>query len=182
MIGASTRRGNRSRRELLRWLEQSAANWQCDIRDCERRAATLSGTSKRELTRAIEVLKDRWRRLNQHVEELHGSSDNHLEGAWERVRRSHRALTGLGQRVCEQSLLSSDRSTRPRYFLSPAPGAGWQLKREGERNPLRQFDEKVSALAFSTRYVRQRAPSELFVRRQDGTFQQTRTYDAVARG
>lgn len=59
--------------------------------------------------------------------------------------------------------------------LVPAE-TGWQLRREGDDDPLERFPTKKSGLDAARRMAREQEPSRLVVHRLDGTIQNQFTY------
>lgn len=165
--------------EFVQRLESSVANWKSEIREYDAHLTELSGAVKSELRRALAELRLRWSEVKERVDELRSSGEETLDDARESALHRYRELVSIGQRVSEKILASSGHSAHTRYFLNPSPGGGWDLKKSGAPIPLRHFQDKRTALVYSSRYARRRAPSVLVVRRQDGTFQQTRTYGSV---
>ena len=64
------------------------------------------------------------------------------------------------------------------YHLTPGDG-DWKLQRAGGSRAIRRFDTKQEAMQFSTQHVKKNGGS-LKVHKQDGTFQEERTYPRSA--
>ncbi len=94
-----------------------------------------------------------------------------------------RDLVSAGQRFVEKVdavTPSDDSAQRTKYFFSPSPNGGWDLKKKGVKRSTKHFASKAEGLAYSRRYVRLQEPSQLVVRRQDGTIQRAHCYGRKA--
>ena len=52
----------------------------------------------------------------------------------------------------------------------------WQVKKTGNINALRNFDTKEPAIAYGVTMARNNMPSQLIIKRKDGTIEDERTY------
>lgn len=52
----------------------------------------------------------------------------------------------------------------------------WQVKKTGNAAALRNFDTKDSAIAYGVSIARKNEPSQLIIKRKDGTIEDERTY------
>lgn len=73
-------------------------------------------------------------------------------------------------------LTVGEQDSRTRYYLQKSPQGRWSLQKEGADAPAYFFATKKEALKASRRYVRDQSPSELVVRRTDGTFERIHQY------
>ncbi|MCA1727070.1 MAG: DUF2188 domain-containing protein, partial [Actinobacteria bacterium] len=62
---------------------------------------------------------------------------------------------------------------RKRYDVMP-DGNSWMIKLDGRT--VGAFDNKDDAIEFAAKEASQNEPSQVMVRRRDGTFQEERTY------
>lgn len=60
------------------------------------------------------------------------------------------------------------------YYLSP-DGDDWRFHKQGGERAIRRFDTKEQAMEFGIEYMREHGGS-LRIQKQDGTFQEERTY------
>ena len=52
----------------------------------------------------------------------------------------------------------------------------WQVKKTGNINALRNFDTKDPAISYGVTVARNNMPSQLIIKRKDGTIEDERTY------
>lgn len=52
----------------------------------------------------------------------------------------------------------------------------WQLKKEGNSIALRNFDRKQDAIDYGIQVARNNQPSQLIIKKKDGTIEEERTY------
>ena len=64
---------------------------------------------------------------------------------------------------------------RVSYHVVPAGGAGWHLKRQGEKN-FTSFETKEEAVKAGVREARTHEAGQLIIHTQDGRFEEERTY------
>jgi len=64
------------------------------------------------------------------------------------------------------------------YFLSP-DGDQWKLQKQDSKRAIKRFETKQEGMQESTQYVRDHGGS-LKIQKQDGTFQEERTYPRSA--
>ena len=146
---------------------------------------TLNGPAMRpeedrvDYDRAIDALSESWSSAQREFSRLQASGGEQFEALRLRFNGQLRRLGSLVQRVAE-TVESSAAEGRPggrsRYFLSPQPEGGWVLKMQGTGLGTKYFDTKTDAVRFSRRYVRGKQPSELVIRRSNGTFESIHRY------
>jgi len=66
-----------------------------------------------------------------------------------------------------------------KYFLKPY-GAKWVLSKEGNDTAVETFDNKEDAIKQSARFIEKDGEGSLIIMRQDGTFDEERTYPISA--
>ncbi len=66
--------------------------------------------------------------------------------------------------------------TRKRYFIDPNPNGGWDLSKQGAQRANKHFDTKQDALDYSRPFVRDKADSQLIIKKQNGVIQTEHTY------
>lgn len=66
-------------------------------------------------------------------------------------------------------------ANRKRYYVNPHPD-GWEVKREGAQRASRVTRTKAEAMDAGRELARGREPSQLRVRRRDGSFETEHTY------
>ena len=122
-----------------------------------------------ELRRASEVRMAELRALGEHRwSDLQARAES---GFWD--------LRSIIQRVSEgvrPMLHPGEETTKATYYLQKVPDGRWALVLKGADAPTLLFANKGEGLKAGRRYVRNRSPSELIVRRADGTFEKIHSY------
>ena len=133
-----------------------------DIKELGTKLDDLKKTSGKRLTELQHTGEQRWTEIQTRAE----------TGFWD--------LRALVQRVGEgvKPLLPGTQADKARYFLQKAPDGRWSWLLDGADAPTHYFANKSEGLKAARRYVRDRRPSELVVRRADGTFEHVHTYRA----
>lgn len=53
----------------------------------------------------------------------------------------------------------------------------WKVTKTGNERTLRYFNDKVSAINYGVEVAKNNAPSQLTIKRKDGTIEDERTYE-----
>ncbi|MDX1421640.1 MAG: DUF2188 domain-containing protein [Kiloniellales bacterium] len=93
-------------------------------------------------------------------------------GMWNLRAALQRTIDGA------QPFLAQGAEGTARYFVQRSDHGRWGVQRQGTSRAVKYFDRKTEAVQFGRRYVRRRAPSQLIVRRRDGTFETVHSYHA----
>lgn len=150
--------------ETGNYLEQLGEKLrQVEIGDFGGRLEELKKSGEQQFAQLMDSGEQRWTEIQTRAE----------SGFWD--------LRAVAQRIGEglRPLLRSGAETGiSRYYLQKAPDNRWSLVLEGAGAPSMRFANKHEGLKASRRYVRERRPSELVVRRADGTFEKVHSYPA----
>ena len=152
-------------RETGEYLEQLAEKLRhVELKDIGGRLEKVKKTSEARLAELMEDGEQRWSEIQSRAE----------SGFWD--------LRAVVQRVGEgvRPFLhgGGGAAGKSRYYLQKAPDGHWALILDGAGAPTMRFSTKREGLRASRRYVRDRRPSELVVRRVDGTFEKVHAYTA----
>ncbi|MEQ9488805.1 MAG: DUF2188 domain-containing protein [Alphaproteobacteria bacterium] len=113
------------------------------------------------------------------LSELRKGGEEHWSNLQARVETGFWDLRAMFQRISEgvQPVLDFGESTsKARYYFQKANDGRWALLLDKSDVPSMFFENKAEGLKTSRRYVREHRPSELVVRRADGTFQHVHNY------
>ncbi len=66
-------------------------------------------------------------------------------------------------------------SKRKIYDVSPDKGK-WKVKARAAKRAVGTFDTKQDAVGKATKVARNQSPSQVVIKKKDGTFQEERTY------
>ena len=132
-----------------------------DMKDVEDKIDDLRKTSEKKAAKLREESEKRWSEIQASVE----------SGLWD-IRA---AIQRVGEGV--DPILKAAAGGKTRYYLQKAKDGRWSLLKDGAKSPARLFDTKGEGVRVSRAYVRDRRPSELVIRRADGTFERVHSYD-----
>ncbi|MFO8008317.1 MAG: DUF2188 domain-containing protein [Candidatus Brocadiia bacterium] len=65
---------------------------------------------------------------------------------------------------------------RKRYYVNPRPDGKWEVKAEGASRASSVHDRKQDAVQQGRQIARRHRPSQLIIKKQDGTIQAEYTY------
>lgn len=151
-------------RETGEYLEQLAEKLRhVELKGIGGRLDKMKKTGEARLAEFMEGGEQRWSDIQSRAE----------SGFWD--------LRAVVQRIGEgvrPLLHAGTESAKSRYYLQKAPDGHWALILDGASAPTMRFSTKREGLRASRRYVRDRRPSELVVRRVDGTFEKVHAYTA----
>lgn len=124
------------------------------------------------------TLSETWDQAEAFLGRLKASGEEQwteLRGGLDLAVRELGTMTERARQSLDRAL-AEEGETIARYYLGPIDGNGWALKKEGVEQVTKHFASKREGLSFSRRYVRGQKPSELVVRRRDGTFETRHRY------
>ena len=149
-------------RETGEYLEQLGDKLrQIEPKDIGGRLEDMKKSGEARLAELLETGEQRWSEIQTRAE----------SGFWD--------LRAVVQRIGEgirPLLRGGCGSAKSRYYLQKAPDGHWALILDGAGAPTMRFSTKREGLKASRRYVRDRRPSELVVRRANGTFEKVHAY------
>lgn len=69
-------------------------------------------------------------------------------------------------------------ATRSKYWVVwNDDSEQWQVKRTGNDTAIKNFDNKELAVSFGVDIAKRNKPSQLIIKRKDGTIEDERTYE-----
>ncbi|MEQ8665068.1 MAG: DUF2188 domain-containing protein [Rhodospirillales bacterium] len=168
--------------------KDSDTDWNLVVSELQTRAREV-GDYVEELTttlREIEIndIGDRFERARstgeKRMQELRERGEKQLSEVQARVESGIWDIRAALQRASEgiEPLmhLGEKAKGKTKYFLQHSKDGRWALIREGAKSPTQLFATKGEGLRESRRYVRDRRPSILVIRRADGTFEHVHKY------
>jgi len=132
-----------------------------EMKDVEGKFDDLRKSGEKRAAKLRDESEKRWSDIQARVE----------SGLWD-VRA---AIQRVGEGV--DPILKAAAGGKTRYYLQKAKDGRWSLLKEGAKSPAQLFDTKGEGVKVSRAYVRERRPSELVIRRSDGTFEHVHSYD-----
>ena len=129
----------------------------------EERFAKLRDESEHQLAKLLEEGEARWSELQARAE----------VGFWDVRAMVQRASEGVAP-----LLRRGEDLKKRRYYLQKASRGRWALVPEGADAPTHFFANKREGEKISRQYARDHRPSELVIRRTDGTFESVHQYRA----
>lgn len=132
-----------------------------ELKDVEGKIGDLRRTGEKRAAKLREESEKRWSDIQVRIE----------SGLWD-IRA---AIQRVGEGV--DPILKAAAGGKTRYYLQKAKDGRWSLIKDGAKSPAHLFETKSEGVKFSRTYVRDRRPSELVIRRGDGTFERVHSYD-----
>ena len=69
-------------------------------------------------------------------------------------------------------------ATRNKYWVVWNNASGqWQVKKTGNDGAIKNFDGKSEAISYGVDIARRNTPSQLIIKKKDGTIEDERTYE-----
>lgn len=183
------RSGKSGRNKPIYTSKDSDTDWNLVVTELQTRARDVASYVEELASTARELeLKDVGDRFEsarttseKRVRELRETGEKHLSDIQARVESGIWDLRAGLQRVSEGveplfHLGEQDNTKSAKYFLQHAKDGRWALVREGAKSPTMHFTTKSEGVRESRRYVRDRRPSVLVIRRADGTFEHVHKY------
>ena len=178
----------RTDREPIYTSKDSDTDWNLVVTELQARAREVGGYVE-ELTakaRDLEIndISDRFEEARtsgeKRIRELRDAGEKQLSEVQARVEAGIWDIRAAVQRASEgvEPLLhfGGQDTKKAKYFLQHAKDGRWALFKEGARSPTLYFPTKGEGVRASRRYVRDRRPSVLVIRRADGTFEHVHKY------
>lgn len=159
-------------------LKKKLDAWLPDRESLKRELSGMERGLRKDYEKLMKEFERAQTKAERQLDSLKGEGETRFEDLKSRWFSSYEAVVVSGQRIVdalENIPAAMQRDERQRYFLGPKDGR-WQLRKAGAKRPLKIFSDKREAMDFSRDFARARKPSQLVIRRRDGTFEVSHSY------
>lgn len=140
-----------------------------DIKQVGERLNNARETGAKRLADLRATGEQRWAEAEQRWSDLQAGVETGMWNLRAMVQRANEGMKPLLVRL-------GDDTGTTEYFFQKNPDGRWALRMKGASAPTKLFQTKQEGLKESRRYVRDRRPARLIVRRANGTFEKVHEY------